>query len=103
MRALSNSEIHHIAGAGYREDIVTAAASIYVGSTIGGAATTLSQFAFAVAAETIGSIPCASPFVPAIALMGSMVSPVMYFAAPALAFELAYPGVIEGKIQSYLA
>lgn len=88
MRTLSSNEINSITGAGYSEDIITTAASIYVGSAIGSAASAISATAF-------------STGLSAIAPLGTIVTPLMYFAAPVLVFEAVYPGVIAEKIESY--
>ena len=78
--------------------LITSAASIYVGSTIGGAASTISSIAFAGAASLASGT---APLAFAIGSIGAVVSPVMFFAAPLLAFDAAYPGVIAEKAGAY--
>jgi hypothetical protein len=103
MRQLSRTEIQAISGAGYSEDIVTAAASIYVGRGIGGAAAGLTTAAFKGAAALVGVAECLAPVATALTTMGAIAAPIMFFAAPAMAFEYAYPGVIEKAVTSYFS
>lgn len=101
MRTLSNNEINNVAGAGYNEDIITAAASIYVGSAIGGAASGISSAAFAGTASLIGAFSGFAPLASAVGTVGMLVSPVVFVAAPVLAFSAVYPGVITEKVGAY--
>lgn len=97
MRALSNNETNSVTGAGYGDDIAAVAASIYVGSTIGRLASAVSYAAFAGAASIAGTGPLAF----ALGSAGAIVSPLMFFAAPVLAFDAVYPGVIEATVDAY--
>lgn len=50
----------------------------------------------------VGILPAFRPLRAPIDLVGAIISPIMFFAAPLLAFETAYPGVIEEKLTAYL-
>lgn len=102
MRRLSNNELNSVTGAGYSEDIMTAAASIYVGSAIGRAALSISTFAFTGAANAIGTAGALAPLGNTVGMLGSIVSPILYFAAPLLVFDAVYPGVIAEKVNTYI-
>lgn len=101
MRTLSSNEVNNVTGAGYSENIITAAASIYVGSTIGGAASAISSAAFAGTASLVGTVSGLAPIAAGIGAAGAVVSPVIFFAAPVLAFNAVYPGVIAEKVGTY--
>lgn len=102
MRTLSKNEINSISGAGYSEDIVTVAASVYVGSAIGNAASAFSATAFTSAVNLIGTVGPLAPLGYAVGTLGSVVTPVMFFAAPLFVFDAVYPGVIAEKVEGYL-
>lgn len=101
MRTLSSNEINSVTGAGYSEDILTAAASIYVGSAISGAAKIISAAAFAGAANALGTFSLLQPLGSVVGFLGTVASPIMYFAAPLLVFDAIYPGVIAEKVEPY--
>lgn len=100
MRSLTNNEISAVSGADYSSDVMTAAASIYVGSFIGGAASTIAGAACTGVAN-IYTIAGATSLAWMMTTTGQILSPVMYFAAPIIAFETIYPGVIAEKIEPY--
>ncbi|MCS5710419.1 hypothetical protein [Candidatus Berkiella aquae] len=100
MRTLSNNEINQISGASYQEDIITAAASIYVGSAIGSAASSITAATFAGAANVFSGT-CAAPLGFALGTLSSVITPIMFVAAPVLVFDAVYPGVIAEKVEAY--
>ncbi len=99
MRTLSSNEINGVSGAGYSEDIMTAAASIYVGSFIGRTAAGLSAGAFAAAGKVLGLSTIGS----VVGTVGAMVTPASYLVAPFIVFEAVYPGVMAKKAESYFS
>lgn len=100
MRTLSYNEMNQVAGAAYQEDIITTAATIYVGSTIGSVTSNICTATFAGATSLLGT-STAAPLGFAIGTIGSVITPIMYFAAPVLVFDAIYPGVIAEKLEPY--
>ena len=97
MRTLLTNEMNAVSGAGYSEDIVTAAASIYVGSNIGGFAAAFTKAGFTGASTAFAGTGIAAP----LAMMGQIMAPAIFFLAPALAFDAVYPGVLAEKFAAY--
>lgn len=102
MRTLTCNEIVSVSGAGYREDIATAAGAFTAGAYIGNAASAVSAKAFAGAVSLIGTSSSLAPLGAAISTVGATVTPIMGVAAPLIAFEVLYPGVMAEKVKDYL-
>lgn len=98
MRTLSFNEINSVSGAGYNEDIITAAASLYVGSTVGRFASTLTTAAF----SSIATIAGRNNVGATISTIGNIAAPIMFFAAPLMLAETMYPGLVSKKIEYLL-
>lgn len=99
MRSLTINEANVVSGADYSSDIVTAAATIYVGTTIGRFAAAFTHAGFTTAASLSAGI---APLSLALTTTGQILAPVMFFCAPIAVFNAIYPGVIEEKLTQYI-
>lgn len=82
MRSLASNEIKMVSGAGYAEDIVATAATIYVAGTVSGITSSVVGAGFSAMTGMVGMVAGLASLSAAMGTMASVVTPVAALAAP---------------------